>query len=340
LIHVDGSAGEGGGQIVRTSLTLAAATKQPVTVTNVRANRPKPGLRPQHVTAALALATLTEGRVNGAEEGSTRVEFHPGTLIGGAHAFPMKTAASIPLLLQALLPACAASRQSFRFEFTGGTDVPFAPTWEHFAHVHVPILERLGVTVDAVAHKRGYYPVGGGRVTADVDAGGFHAAHVTHRGDVLNVNAHVHAHGLPKRIVNRGAEALEDQLVNAGVPVTVTTEQHRGPGTGFALGVWARTRDSALGADGVGRRGVRAEDVAAKAARQLVLELKSGAAVDVHEADALPVYLALAGGGAFTTRALTGHARTTLDLLPQFLPVETAVTSGDGVTRVTIRQAQ
>ncbi len=338
MLVVDGAMGEGGGQVLRTALALGAATGVPVRVERVRANRPEPGLRPQHRAAVAALAAVCDARVDGIEVGSTVVEFRPGPIVGGDLDLAIGTAGAITLLLQTILPACAASRQSFAFRVAGGTDVPFSPSWDYFAHVHVPLLARLGVEVEATLERRGYFPAGGGSVRVAVGAGGFRRADFVERGPVLRVEGRAHAHALPRSVVGRGAESLRDRLVAAGLPVRdVALEEHRGPGTGFGLGAWAITAESRLGSDALGRRGLRAEDVAAHAARGLVLEVGSGAAVDEHQADQLPVFMALVGGGALVTRHLSAHARTVLDLLPAFLPVVVSTTPVREGVRVEVR---
>lgn len=338
--EIDGAMGEGGGQVLRTALALAAATTTPVRVARVRAHRPEPGLRPQHLAGLTALASVCDARVDGLEVGATDVTFQPGPLVGGDYEIHVGTAGAITLVLQTLLPALAASRQRFELTLTGGTDVPFAPTWDWTREVHFPALRALGVDVEATLVRRGYFPAGGGEARVTVDAGGLRPADFVERGALVAVEGHAHCHGIPRAVAERGAEALADRLTRASLPPkAVGVEQHRGPGAGFGLAAWARYERATVGADALGKRGLPAEAVAARAATALRREHEAGCAVDEHEADALPTLLALAGGGAFTTRTLTPHARTVLAMLPLFLPVRVGERAEGGGVRVDVRRA-
>lgn len=317
---LDGSRGEGGGQVARLALALGAATRSPVRVVNVRASRDPPGLKAGHAAAFRALAQLCDGTVEGVVLGSTEVTLRPGIVAGGEFWFATETAAPVTLLAQALLPAVAASRQPATLHLSGGTNVAWAPQWEDLVHVHLPLLGKLGVEVDATLHRRGFFPQGGGAVTLDIHANTLRRVDLLERGGVRAVKAVVPSHGLPRHVMERASLALAEALREVG-PLAVETDFHRGPGTGMAVSVRAECDHAVLGGDAVGRKGVRVEDVVDEAVSRLKAELASGAAVDVHQADQLPVYLALAGGGSFACRHLTPHARTVLDLLPAFLPV-------------------
>lgn len=329
---VDGSRGEGGGQVARLALALAAATGTPTRVVNVRANRPQPGLKAGHAAAFRALAQLCDGRVEGAEIGSTEVTLHPGIVTGGEHTFAIETAGPVTLLAQAILPAVAASRRPFTLHLRGGTNVAWAPQWDDFLHVHLALLRKLGVETEATLVKRGFFPQGGGEVALDVQAPALRRLDLTEPGELRATKAVVPSHGLPRHIMERASLALAEAFPT----VAIETDFHRGPGTGMAVSVRAECAASVLGGDAVGRKGVRVEDVVHEAVADLRADLDCGAGVDIHQADQLPVFMALAGGGRYTCRHLTAHARTVLDMLPEFLPVRVE-TSVDGKrTRVEI----
>lgn len=330
---VDGSRGEGGGQVARLALGLAAATRTPTRVVNVRAGRPQPGLKAGHVAAFRALAQICDGRVEGVEIGSQEVALVPGFTAGGEYSFAIGTAGPVTLLAQALLPPLVASRQPATLELTGGTNVAWAPQWDDLVHVHLALLRRMGVEVEATLHKRGFFPQGGGRVTLEVASPGLRRVDLTERGDVRASKAIVPSHGLPRHIMERASLALQEKLG----AVDIETDFHRGPGTGMAVSVRAECATSVLGGDAVGRKGVRVEDVVDEAVASVQADLRSGAGVDAHQADQLPVFMALAGGGSYTCRYLTPHARTVLELLPEFLPVRVETTVEGARTRVEIR---
>lgn len=331
---IDGSRGEGGGQAARVALALATATRVPVRVTNLRANREQPGLKAGHLAALRALAQLCDGEIDGAQLGSREVTLRPGVVTGGEHEFSIETAGPVTLLLQALLPAMAASRQRFALTLRGGTNVAWAPQWDDVPLVHAPLLAKLGIDITPTLVKRGYFPQGGGEVRVEVETPALRRVALEDAGGLRRLRAVVSSHGLPRHIMERAMIGVGELRQEA--PLDVEQDFHRGPGTGMAVALAAECAHTVLGADAVGRKGLSVEDVVAPALVALRAELRSGAAVDVHQADQLPIFMALAGGGSFTARQLTPHARTVLDLLPEFLPVRVVTEPLEGRTRVVI----
>jgi len=179
LVEIDGSMGEGGGQILRTALALSAITGKPMRVYNIRARRDNPGLRPQHLTAVKAIAQICNARVKGAEVGSMTLEFYPSAIKGGSYTFDVGTAGSVPLVLQALLPVLAFADKPVTVKIRGGTDVPMAPTIDYVREVLARLTETLGYSFTIKVERRGHYPKGGGMVTVTVDQppGGFKPSH-------------------------------------------------------------------------------------------------------------------------------------------------------------------
>lgn len=336
VLTIDGSVG--GGQVARVSLALAAATGTPVRVENVRATRPQPGLKTSHVAAVNAVAQLCDGEVDGATLGSQTVELRPGIVAGGEYAFTIETAGPVTLLLQAVLPAIAASRQRFVLRLRGGTNVAWSPQWDDFVHVHVPLLRRVGVEATPTLHRRGFFPQGGGEVTVEVETPALHHVDLREPGPLRALHAVVPSHGLPRHVMERAGISIQETFAPLR-PVEVETDFHRGPGTGMAVALRAECAATVLGADAVGRKGVRVEDVVAQAATGLQAELRAGVGLDVHQTDQLLVFLAIAGGGAFTARQVTPHARAVLDLLPRFLPVRCETEALEGRVLVRVRRA-
>lgn len=336
---IDGARGEGGGQVVRLALSLAAATSTPLRIERIRAGRTPPGLKAQHATVARALAEITDGEVEGADVGSTTLAFRPSSLAGGDYEFAIPTAGSVTLLLQGLLPAIAASRRDFNLVLRGGTDAPKAPTWDYFERVEVPLLAQLGVHLECEAERRGFYPQGGGEARIRVEGAALAPVNFEERGAPRGPTlARAVGNGLKREILERALAAARDALIPEG-PVETEWEHHRGPGTGMCLTLVAPYARSVLGAAEVGARGRRAEDVGLAAAHALKADRAAGAAVDAHASDALPVFLALAGGGSYTARGpLSMHARTVVDLIPEFLPVAIEVSEMDRIARVLVRR--
>lgn len=334
---IDGARGEGGGQVLRTSLALAAATRTPVVIEHVRANRDPPGLKAGHVAAVNAIAQLCDGEVEGAHLGSTRVALTPGTTIGGEHVFAIETAGPISLLLQCVLPAMVASRQRFRLTLRGGTNVAWAPQWDDTVHVHLALLRKLGVETETQLVRRGFFPQGGGEAVVEVETPALHRVDLTERGEVRSLHAMIPSHGLPRHIMERASLTTTERLRELAAPLHIETDFHRGPGTGMSVALRAECAHTVLGGDAVGRKGKRVEDVVDEAASSLLADVASGAGVDVHQADQLPIFMALAGGGTYTCRHLTPHARTVLDLLPEFLPIAVSTRADGRRTRVELR---
>ena len=328
VVEVDGSYGEGGGQILRTAIALSAATGVPVRVYNIRAKRKNPGLRPQHLTAIRALATITGARVRGAEVGSKEVYFEPGPVRGGDYFFDVGTAGSISLVLQALLPALAYADAPVRLEIRGGTDVKMAPLIDYVRHVLLPHLSRFGYRVLLNVKRRGHYPRGGGIVEAVIPdpPGRLAPVRLVDRGKLLRVEGISHAVRLPRHVAERQAKSaaalLRERLgVEPRIRVEVPPpdrDPHLGPGSGIV--VWALYENSILGADALGEKGKPAEKVGREAAVKLIEDVETGAAVDRYASDMLPVYMALAGGvSVYTGARLTSHASTVFWLLKLFL---------------------
>ncbi|HVL49574.1 MAG TPA: RNA 3'-terminal phosphate cyclase [Candidatus Thermoplasmatota archaeon] len=316
---VDGSQGEGGGQVLRVALALSAVARVPVRVVNVRGRRDPPGLKPQHVAAALAVAELCDGEIGGVHPGSTEVTLRPGLALASERSFRVGTAGSVALVLQAVLPVALASRERHVLRVEGGTDVPKAPSWTYVSRVLEPALDRLGARVAFSLERRGYVPVGRGVVTATVEPTPLDRVRLLDRGRLAGIEGVAHAHGLPRHVLSRATDAARDALASAGLAATFEEDHHRGPGIGMGFDLVARYASGAvLGASALGRRGYPAEEVGREAVATLLAEDATGAPVDEHLADQLPVLMAVAGGGAYRARRLSLHASTALDLVAAF----------------------
>ena len=324
LVEIDGSMGEGGGQILRTSVALAAVLGVPVRVYNIRAKRRNPGLRPQHLNAIRAIAAISGGRIEGDRIGSTEIVFHPGRIRGGRYRIDVGTAGSISLILQALLPVIAYADSPVSLEIRGGTDVPMAPPVDYVKEVLARLLDAMGYRFIVRVKRRGHYPKGGGIVEVEVPdpPQGFKGRDYTERGSLVGVYGRSHAVRLPRHVAERQARSAAGIVRSRlGVEPEIEVEwyepgrdPHLGPGSGIVL--WALFRESVMGGDSIGARGKRAEVVGEEAAMRLVEDVSTGAALDRHASDMIPLYLALAGGSyrIFGAR-LTMHAVTVLDLL-------------------------
>lgn len=340
VLEIDGSYGEGGGQLLRTAVALAAVTGREIAIRSIRAKRDKPGLAPQHLAAVRAVATLCEARVEGLELRSQALRFTPGTLSGGEHRFDVGTAGCVTLVLQALLPAMVASGHSVSVTVTGGTDVRQAPPIGYFANILLPLLERMGVAARLEIVRRGYYPRGGGEVRVQLAPSGLRPIALEEPGDLVAIEGHAHVANLPEHIATRMRDAALDRLAAVPGPAphidVEVLDPARAMGRGGAIVVWARTEHTILGAGRVAELGVRAEALGAAVGEELADDLGAGATVDLHAADQLLVYLALARGGSYLARSLTTHAQTAIWLIEQFLPVRFTTAPKGALLRVSV----
>ena len=315
MIEIDGAYGEGGGAIVRQAVALAAYSGRAVRVTRIRAGRPQPGLKPQHVKAVEALAALSGARVDGARVGSTELAFAPGPLVPGAFRFDVGTAGAATLVLQALLLPCLCHGGEFTIEVIGGTDVPWSPSADYLASVTLPVLAPFGAARLTI-ERRGYYPKGGGRVCLLVRGTAVPPGSLTlvERGPIRAVHGVSHAARIlrDRHVANRQAEAARETLQPLGVPATIRVEYGESYSVGSGITLWTESpAGPALGGSALGARGKRAEDVGRDAARALLAEIEAGGAVDRYLADQLVPFLAVSGG-AVSASEVTSHARSNM----------------------------
>jgi len=340
VIEVDGSYGEGGGQLLRTAVALSAMTGTALRLANVRAKRPRPGLAAQHLAAVRALAGLCDARCEGLALRSTALGFEPrARAAGGEVRVDVGTAGSVTLVLQALLPVLLGAARASRVVVTGGTDVRQAPTWRYFCTVLLPLLERMGLRVRASIARHGYYPRGGGEVSVDIEPGAPSALMLPPRAASWRVSGEAHVAGLPAAIAERMRAAAAAALGRPGDVEVRALGLGEAIGAGGAITLVAGSDAGLLGASRVAERGVRAEALGEAVGRELAADLASGATLDVHAADQALVYLALAPGrSGFSARALSSHARTAMWLIPKFLPARFAVEEADGLARVSVER--
>lgn len=322
LLTIDGSLGEGGGQILRSSLALAICLRRPFRIVNIRARRPKPGLRPQHLAAVRAAAAVCDARVDGAAIGAQALTFEPGEVHAGAHEFRIGTAGSTSLVLQTVLPALLTASRSSDLRLEGGTHNPRAPTFECLAKAYLPLIARMGPRISIELERAGFEPAGGGVIHARVEPSGrLEPIELESRGSLRRVAAEVLLSRLPTHIGVREATVLANELGIDIETVRVRTLDDS-PGPGNVVTVFVESERVTDVFAEFGRRGVPAERVAHGAALAAKQYLATDAPVGVHLADQLLLPLALAGGGSFVTLPPSTHTRTNIDVIQAFLAVD------------------
>lgn len=340
MLEIDGSTGEGGGQILRSSLLLALVTRTPVRLRRIRAGREKPGLRPQHLAAVEAAAAVGRARVEGAEVGSRQLTFVPGEVVPGEYRFDIGTAGSATLVLQTVLPALATAAAPSHLTVEGGTHNPLAPPYDFIERVYLPLFARMGPRFQARLDRPGFYPAGGGKIRLEVQpAPALAPFDLLERGAPLRVEARALVSRLPRHVAERELAVVRRELGwPQGALHVVEETRARGPGNALLLEVEHEGLTELVSAQG--QKGVPAERVAEAAVAELQAYLAGGQPVGEHLADQLLLPLALAGGGRFRTGPLSLHATTHIELLGRFLPVAIeAVEVAPGVHEVSVRSA-
>ena len=335
IIAIDGAAGEGGGQILRTSLALSLVTGKPFRIVNIRAGRKKPGLLRQHLTALKAAVEVGDAVSDGAELGSTELVFRPEKIRAGDYRFAVGTAGSTTLVLQTVLPALMLAAEPSRLTLEGGTHNPFAPPFDFLVRTFLPQLARFGPSVEAKLLRPGFYPAGGGKLEISITPSAkLQPVELFGRGADAGRRVVAHIAALPASIAERAFDQIEKRM--AWPRSSFEMEEHPAAcGPGFVLTAEVASDQIIETFTGFGERGVRAEQIADAVVDQARHYLAIGAPVGEYLADQLLLPLALAGGGGFRATGLSRHTQTNIDVIQRFLPVriqtQTAETKGSEV---------
>jgi len=323
-IAIDGSCGEGGGQILRTSVALSLVTGKPFRIEHIRASRKKPGLLRQHLTAVRAAAAIGQARVTGAELGSTALTFEPATIRGGDYKLAVGTAGSATLVFQTILPALLVAREPSRLTLEGGTHNPNAPPFDFLATTFLPVLRGMGATVRVALEAHGFYPAGGGRFVAEIEpCAGLGGLSFGDRGS-SRVHARAVVASLPPTIAKRELSMVRERLgVDRSVCHIERVNSSVGPGNALMIVMEGEAITEVV--TGFGVKGVSAEKVASDACDEAARYLAANVPVGIHLADQLLIPMALGRGGTFRTLTPTAHTTTNAEVIRRFLDVSIAL---------------
>jgi RNA 3'-terminal phosphate cyclase (ATP) len=340
MITIDGSTGEGGGQILRSALALSLCTAQPFRITEIRAGRRKPGLMRQHLTSVIAAAAIGSADVVGAEVGSRELTFVPGKVQPGVYHFAVGTAGSTMLVLQAILPPLLTADGPSRLTLEGGTHALAAPPFEFIQRAFLPLINRMGPQVEARLERHGFYPAGGGRVVVNVTpARELAPLEIPQRGEIVSRRATALLSQLPGHIAQRELQIVREILgwdesechirtPPAALP-GAGAQRPAGPGNAVLLEIESQYITEVLTA--LGQVGKPAEEVAREAAQEAHAYLAAGVPVGPHLADQLLLPMALAGRGSFATLPPSAHTITNAEVIRRFLDLNVQI-EGDGVS--------
>jgi RNA 3'-terminal phosphate cyclase (ATP) len=329
FVTIDGSAGEGGGQILRTSLALSLVTNQPFRIVNVRAGRKKPGLLRQHLTAVQAATKVGDAVTDGAVLGSTELVFRPEGIRAGEYCYAVGTAGSTTLVLQTVLPALMLADGPSRLTLQGGTHNPFAPPFDFLARTFLPLLARFGPIVEPNLQRAGFYPAGGGKFEITIQpVAKLHPVELFARGADRGRRVIAHVAALPASIAERAFDQVEKRMGWARSSFEIV-EHPADCGPGFIMAAEVASEHVVETFSGFGERGVRAEQVADAVVDQVRQYLSSSAPVGEYLTDQLLLPLVLAGSGGFRSVGLSSHAKTNIEVIRKFLPVTIETTPAD-----------
>lgn len=359
LLKIDGSYGEGGGQVLRTSLALSVILGRPIEIVNIRAGRSKPGLRPQHLAGVRALARISSAEVQGDQMGSTSLSFAPGEVQSGRYAFDVaeetRSAGAITLLFQSLALPLACGSGFSEITLKGGTHVAWSPPFHYLTDVLLPILSHLGYRAELELRSWGWYPRGGGEVNLRVEPldnrdsirkspgrplppekekieGSLKSLNLDKRGELKAIRGISAASNLPSHVVERQARRVIERLHQQGLSVELERLQPPSPGPGSLVFLVAVSEQGIGGFSSLGARGKSAETVADEAVDALLTYLETGCAIEEHLADQLILFLALArSNSSFTTSRISRHLLANLWVVQQFLPVEFVTEGQEGM---------
>lgn len=321
MITIDGSRGEGGGQVLRTSLGLSLVTGTPFTIEKIRAGRKKPGLMRQHLTAVNAATEVGGAEVEGAALNSRSLVFRPKGIRAGSYRFAVGTAGSATLVLQTVLPALLVADGPSELVLEGGTHNPFAPPFDFLQKAFLPILSKMGAKVTAMLEAPGFYPAGGGRFTVKIEpTGKLKPFELMERGEIVAKRAVARVAQIPENIAHREIKTVGSKLgwIKDDLSVEVV-DNSRGPGNIVVIEIESVNVTEVF--TGFGEKGVKAEHVARKAVDEARKYLAADVPVGPYLADQLLIPMAMAGGGRFRTMKLTRHTETNIEMVQRFLEV-------------------
>lgn len=335
MITLDGSYGEGGGQMLRSALALSMWTGQPFTMHNIRANRSKKGLLRQHLTAVKASQQICNAQVTGAELNSQQLSFIPNTINSGDYKFEIGSAGSATLVLQTVLPALLKGQTKSTVVITGGTHNQSAPPADFLQYAFLPLLAKMGINVTLTIRKHGFYPAGGGELVVEIEpCTQLSALYLYQRGEPKSAYAQSLICSLPIHIAERELNTVKEKMGWTDEQLELRSIRAMGQGNVLLLVVEDEHVTNMF--SGFAEHGVSAEKVAALTCKQAQHFLTSEAAVDEYLADQLLLPMALVGAGGFSSTHISPHCESNMAVIQQFLPTQFCLEQQAHALKVTV----
>ncbi|MBI5681191.1 MAG: RNA 3'-terminal phosphate cyclase [Methanobacterium sp.] len=319
MIEIDGSDGEGGGSIVRIATALSALSQETINIKNIRSNRPKTGLMPQHLNAVKVVAQLSHASCDKLEIGSNEIFFKPESIKGGNFEIDIKTAGSIALVLQAFMIPAFFAKSRVNITICGGTDVRWSPSINYLQNITLPILKTMGYVAEIDIIRRGHYPRGGGIVKVEIAPVKKLKPIISTELEVDRIRGISHSVKIPEHVAVRQAESAEKVLKANGFDAEIEIEHSNNAlGAGSGIVLWSEGK-SRVGGSSIGERGLKAENVGKNAAKEILYHISKGAAVDKYMGDQLIPYMAIKGNSKIKTAELTLHTLTNIHVAEKIM---------------------
>jgi len=334
-VFIDGCMGEGGGQILRTSLALACITGRNLHIKNIRAARRKPGLAKQHLICVRAACEISGGKCEGAALGSQVLDFQPGTIHGGHFTFDIGSAGSATLVIQTILPALFLADKPSTITVTGGTHNPWAPPYDFLAETFLPAIGTAGFDAGCKLEKHGFFPAGGGKIALNVQPRHKmpnQTINFCEPPENVQIHARIYTAKLPDHIARRQKKLLLQSKLKFQNIEHIEVTDSNGPGNCIMLRICNSHRTTVFTA--FGQKGKPSEKVVGVVVNLAENFLPSGAAVDRFSADQLLIYMAISKSGSFTTNELTTHLTTNIETIKKFLPVDFKTEHEDRIYKI------
>ncbi|MEM5793928.1 MAG: RNA 3'-terminal phosphate cyclase [Candidatus Aenigmatarchaeota archaeon] len=325
MILIDGSIGEAGGQILRTSIALSSLLLKPIKIINIRKGRAKPGLMAQHLAGVKFAGEFCKAEIKGLKIGSTELEFIPKSFNIEDKRIDIGTAGQISLILQTLTPLLIFGGKEVKLKIVGGTAGLGAPTIHYVKNVLFPMVSKLGVKIPELEVEReGFYPKGGGIVkTKFYPVKKLNSIKLLERGKVKSIKGISIADSLPEHVAERQANSVEKILKDYGFEAKIATQAVKTFSPGTSITLWAECENSVIGADNIGKKGIKAEKIGEECAKELLASIESKAALDKYLADQILIFLALAESeSVVSVEKITQHCLTNIKIIEQMLSVK------------------
>lgn len=326
LIKIDGSYGEGGGQILRNAVGLSVVFDEPIEIINIRKKRANPGMSNQHYSSIKIIQEICDADVSGLSVGSEKLVFKPGKVKSGSYSFDIKTAGSITLALQAIILSVIGSKKEIKISIIGGTDVKWSPSWDFFENVFLEYLKRFGIKIECNLIKRGYYPLGGGKVEIKIKPVlKIRPIDLSDNYEISNVDGIIHISNLPDHINKRIKHTVLKSFLKNNINANVQTQRYDAFSPGCGITIWINNKYCILGSSVVGERGISSEKIGKDASEKILYEIKNNATVDKYSFDQIIPYLGLAlenGRSEIKISTISKHADTNIWLTKKFLDLK------------------